>query len=97
MPTPNYRQLILGQLTNSWDLKGVTKRSITLNLKRQNKKCSIAMKNALASMLKSRTVILDNNRYRLPWQNRIQEWREEARIHNRIGEMCAGELCAAGE
>ena len=63
---PNYQQLITKAVADSWDLKGVTKRSITLKLKQQKKKSSTAIKNALASLLKSKrtkTLILDNNRY----------------------------------
>ena len=94
MPKQNYTTIITKQVTDSYDLTWVSKQSITKKLKQQNKNSSAATKKALASLLKSKTIILDNKRYRLPWQNRSTEWREEARIHKRIGEMTASKLRA---
>jgi hypothetical protein len=48
--TPNYQHFITKAMADSWDLKGVTKRSIALKLKQQNKKTINAIKNALASL-----------------------------------------------
>ena len=97
MPKQNYTTIITKQVTDSYDLTGVSKQSITKKLKQQNKNSSAATKKALASLLKSKTIILDKKRYRLPWQNRSTEWREEARIHKRIGEMFAVKLRAHAE
>ena len=62
MLASNQRQVVTTKVvTASWDLKGVPKRSIAFKLKQHNKKSSTAIKNALASMLESKTLMLDNN------------------------------------
>jgi hypothetical protein len=94
MPTVNYRQAITKEVRDTWDLTGISKQSITHKLKQQNKKSSAAIKSALESLLESKTIILDSNRYSIPAEERSQEWYEEARIRNRIGEMSMDKLRA---
>ena len=96
MPTVNYEHAITKEVRDTWDLTWISKQSITHKLKQQNKKSSAAIKNALESLLESKTIILNtnSNRYSIPVEERSQEWYEEAHIRNRIGEMSMAKLRA---
>ena len=95
MPTVNYRQAITKEVRDTWDLTGISKQSITHKLKQQNKKSSAAIKSALESLLESKTIILDSNRYSIPAEERSHPTaRDRQQLHTLMSTIMSGTYVA---